>query len=59
VIVLGEDENDPFRELPVVKVAEEHRKKLKYSCAACKPVAQKRALPCVVSCKSRALKHSW
>ena len=33
VFEVGEDENDPFREEPVAKVSEDHRKKIKYSCA--------------------------
>ena len=59
VLVTGEDENDPFREEPVVKVTEEHRKKIKYSCAQCKPVSGDATPPCIVSCEPQALSHSW
>jgi NAD-dependent dihydropyrimidine dehydrogenase PreA subunit len=55
----GEDDNDPFREEPVAKVSEAHRKKIKYSCAPCKPVAGKKPLPCVESCPLDAIAHSW
>ena len=37
VLELITDESDPFRELPVAAVTEAHRKKIKYSCAPCKP----------------------
>lgn len=36
VLEVGEDANDPFREEPVVFVAETHRKKLRFSCSPCK-----------------------
>ena len=55
----GEDENDPFREEPVVKVVNEHRKKIKYSCAPCKPTTGSGNLPCVLACESKAITHSW
>lgn len=59
VLFMGEDIGDPLRDTPVVLVTEEHRRKLKYSCAACKPASGERNLPCVVSCPHGALKHSW
>jgi len=40
-------------------VKEEHRKKIKYSCAPCKPVAGERRLPCVLACEPNAITHSW
>ncbi|MEM1538570.1 MAG: 4Fe-4S binding protein [Candidatus Nezhaarchaeales archaeon] len=40
-------------------VREEHRKKIKYSCAPCKPVSGERRLPCLVACKLNAIEHSW
>ncbi len=43
----------------VVVVAEAHRKKLRYSCAACKPVDNRPELPCLVACAPTALQHSW
>lgn len=59
VLVTGEDENDPFREEPVAKVSEEHRKKIKYSCAPCKPDKDRKPLPCMESCDPDAIRHSW
>ena len=44
---------------PMAVVREEHRKKIKYSCAPCKPVAVERKLPCVLACEPKAIEHSW
>lgn len=43
----------------MVAVTEEHRKKIKYSCAPCKPVGGERKLPCVLACETDAITHSW
>lgn len=43
----------------VVGVREEHRNKIKYSCASCKPVSGKQNLACRNACKMDAIKHSW
>lgn len=60
VLEMITDESDPFREIPVAAVTEEHRKKIKYSCAQCKPAGYKSAdLPCVKSCQPNAIAHSW
>ncbi len=59
VFEVGEEENDPFREEPVAKVTELHRKKIKYSCALCKPTSGKKPLPCVQACNPDAISHSW
>ena len=40
----------------VAAVTEEHRKKIKYSCAPCKP--EKRP-PCVSACEQEAITHTW
>jgi ferredoxin len=40
-------------------VKEEHRKKIKYSCAPCKPITGKRKMPCILACIPNALTHSW
>jgi ferredoxin len=40
-------------------VKEEHRKKIKYSCAPCKPASGERNMPCVLACKTNAITHSW
>lgn len=59
VLEVGEDENDPFREEPVARVAEEHRKKIKYTCAPCKPESGRKPLPCMEACEPDAISHSW
>jgi ferredoxin len=59
VLEIGEDPNDPLRETPVVYVREEERKKLKYTCAPCKPVGRSQLPPCVIACKEGAIRHSW
>lgn len=43
----------------VIGVKEEHRKKIKYSCAPCKPSSGQRNLACQQACTSGAIKHSW
>ncbi len=59
VFSVGDDPNDPLREEPVAVVVEEHRKKLKYTCAPCKPDRDRAPLPCVQACKPVAIAHSW
>ncbi|MFP4081565.1 MAG: 4Fe-4S binding protein [Candidatus Aminicenantes bacterium] len=59
VLEVGEDENDPFREEPVAKVTEAERKKIKYTCAPCKPMKERKPLPCVQACAPQAIVHSW
>jgi len=41
----------------VVAVAEEYRKKIKYTCAACKP--ERGSTPCVLACEAKAVKCIW
>ncbi len=53
------DPFDPLAERETSVVKEEHRKKLKYSCAPCKPVGRRPPLPCIVACPSGAIAHSW
>lgn len=43
----------------VAAVIEEHRKKLKYSCAVCKPTSGYATLACIKACEPNAIKHSW
>ena len=43
----------------VAAVTEEHRKKIKYSCAPCKPTDSRPPLPCVAACEVGAIEHSW
>jgi len=40
-------------------VTEEHRKKIKYSCAECKPMELQPPLPCITACEPGAIEHSW
>ena len=40
----------------VAAVTEEHRKKVKYSCAPCKP---EQTPPCVEACEPAAITHTW
>ncbi len=56
---LAQDPNDPFRDVPVVVVADGKRKMLKYACAPCKPAAKPPSLPCVDACPQDAVIHSW
>lgn len=43
----------------VAAVSDSQRRKLKYSCAPCKPVSNRPVLPCVAVCKPAAIQHSW
>jgi ferredoxin len=58
VLEIADDEFDPFREESVAKVREEERKKLRYSCAPCKPGFGDKPAPCVAACPSKAISHS-
>ncbi len=59
IMAVGEDENDPLNDQLVAKVTEEHRKKIKYSCAQCKPQSKDFTEPCILSCEPKAIEHSW
>lgn len=59
VLETAEDNNDPFREELVARITEEQRKKIKYSCAPCKPVSNRPSLPCIAACSQGAISHSW
>ena len=58
VLMIDVNEFD-LEESSMVMVKDEHRKKLKYSCAACKPVSYKKNPPCVLTCQHDAIVHSW
>ena len=58
-VMVDEDPNDPMREDPVVVVAAEKRKRLKYECNSCKPTREPPLLLCVEACKAQAISHSW
>ncbi len=49
--------NDYDEEVAMIK--EEFRKKIKYECSECKPVADRPPLPCTVACAPGAILHSW
>ena len=57
--MMDEDPNDPMREEPVVIVAGDKQKKLKYECGPCKPASDRLPLPCVEACKAGVISHSW
>ena len=59
VLDVGLDENDPLSDDEVVFVTEEERKKIKYTCAPCKPRDGRPPLPCMAACKPGAILHSW
>ncbi len=42
---------------PVAAVTEEHRKKIRYTCAQCKPETNK--TPCTVACEKGAISCDW
>lgn len=41
----------------VAAVTEEHRKKIRYTCSACKPETGK--VPCVLACSQNAITSIW
>jgi Fe-S-cluster-containing hydrogenase component 2 len=41
----------------VIAISEEHRKKISYTCQACKPESNQ--TPCVLACDSKAIKCVW
>ena len=41
----------------VASVNEDHRKKIRYTCAACKPEANR--APCVFACETKAINCTW
>jgi len=58
ILEVGHDEIDIFREEPVAFVKHEERKKVRYSCAPCKPGYGPEPAPCVGACVERAISHS-
>jgi len=41
----------------IAAIKEEHRKKIKYTCQACKPETNQ--TPCSTACQTQAIKCSW
>ncbi len=58
VLEVGPDEFDIFREEPVAFVKHDERKKVRYSCAPCKPGFGEKPAPCVGACEFGAISHS-
>lgn len=58
ILKIGPDEIDIFREEPVAFVKHEEHKKVRYSCAPCKPGYGAKAAPCVAACETKAISHS-
>jgi len=59
VLEIRDNEFDPLAEDTMAAVTEEHRRKIKYSCAPCKPDSGRPPLPCVAACGLDAITHSW
>ena len=60
VLDVVEDPNDPLSDEMVAIVVVDEIKKLKYTCAPCKPVGKDRpAEPCIAACTKNAISHSW
>jgi ferredoxin len=57
ILEVGEDEFDPFRDEPVARVKQAERKKIRYSCAPCKPGYGEAPAPCVAACPTNAISH--
>ncbi|OGP62998.1 MAG: hypothetical protein A2170_08280 [Deltaproteobacteria bacterium RBG_13_53_10] len=58
ILEVGPDEFDIFRETPVISVKHDERKKIRYSCAPCRPGYATELPPCVASCEPGAISHS-
>lgn len=59
VLEMVADAYDPLSDKLIAAVREEERKKIKYTCAPCKPASRSRALPCMLACTPGAIVHSW
>ena len=59
VLEVRENEFDPLAEDQMAAVKEEHRKKIKYSCAPCKSDRSSHTEPCISVCELNAITHSW
>ncbi len=61
VLEMSENDFDPLSDETMAAVTNEHRKKIKYSCAPCKPSrsAGQSDPPCVTTCEPNAIAHSW
>ena len=59
VLEVRENDFDPLSEELMAAVKEEHRKKIKYSCAPCKQSDTMNVFPCISACDPKAILHSW
>lgn len=62
ILEIVNNEYDPLAEGSIPAVKEQYRKKIKYSCAPCKPVGEMSgevAEPCIKACPREAISHSW
>lgn len=57
--VVKDNEFDPMADYMMAYIKDEHRKKIKYSCAPCKNTDDDLIFPCIKSCKPGAIAHSW
>jgi len=55
---VGEDEYDPLSEVHVARVRNAERKKIRYTCAPCRPGYGENPTPCVAACEPGAIAHS-
>jgi ferredoxin len=58
ILEVGPDEMDILREEPVAFVKHKEGKKVRYSCAPCRPGYGEQPAPCVGACESKAISHS-
>ena len=59
VLEIRENEFDPLADDEMAAVKEDHRKKIKYSCAPCKHDDDSIKEPCIAVCELNAITHSW
>ena len=58
VIEIMADPYEPLEEKSVAVVIEEQRKKIKYTCASCKPISGGKVPPCKEVCEPKAITFS-
>ena len=59
VLEIRENDFDPLSGDEMAAVKDEHRKKIKYSCAPCKSADNTGMEPCIAVCEMKAITHSW
>jgi ferredoxin len=58
VIEIMEDPYEPLEEKSVAVVIDEQRKKIKYTCASCKPISGGKEPPCRKVCEPKVITFS-